>query len=366
MLKQKRKLISALIIFISIIGFTTKQVEASELKFSVEPVIPENQKDNGHTYFDLNMKPKQKQTLKVHMRNDTDKEVVVIPSIHTATTNINGVVEYGESNSQVDDTVQYKLEDLVKPAVKEVKIPAKNATDLELNVEMPEAEFSGILAGGITLTEKDAETEDTKEQDQEKGLAIENKYAYVVAIVLNESDQKVESELKLTNVEAGQVNARNAISATIQNTQPKYMNQLAVDTKIMKKGEKEVLYSSKKDSMQMAPNTSFAYPISLNGKKLEPGKYTLTMDATSMKQTWHFNKDFEIKADVAKKLNKTDVSIEKANNLWLYIVFALLLLLILLLLILLFNKKKKEKQQADLRKKAHKNRKKKVKNKHKV
>lgn len=361
MFNQKKKLISAFIIFSSIIGFTSKQVEASELKFSVEPVIPENQKDNGHTYFDLNVQPKQKQTLKIHMRNDTEEEVVVLPSIHTATTNINGVVEYGESNSQVDDTVQYKLEDIVKPAVKEVKIPAKGATDLELNITMPEKAFSGILAGGITLAEKDMDTKEKTDNDQSKGLAIENKYAYVVAIVLNESDKKIDSELKLTDVEPGQVNARNVINATIQNTQPKYMNQLSVDTKITKKGEKDIIYSSKKEGVQMAPNTSFAYPVSLDGEKLNPGKYTLTMDAAAMKQTWHFKKEFEIKADVAKKLNKSDVSIEKESNFLIYLIIAILLLLIIILLIILLVKKRKEKQQAQKKKmKNKKMRKKKV------
>ncbi|WP_242590281.1 MULTISPECIES: DUF916 and DUF3324 domain-containing protein [Enterococcus] len=324
------------------------------MKFSVEPVIPENQKDTGHTYFDLNMTPKQKQKLKVHMRNDTEKEVIVKPSVHAGTTNINGVVEYGESNTKVDDTVQYNIEDIVKPTVDEVKIPAKGSNDLELDIQMPEGKFKGILAGGITLEEK--EENKKEEKDKAQGLAIENKYAYVVAVVLHESDEKVESELKLTEVKPGQVNARNVINATIQNTQPKYMNQLSVNTKITKKGKKDVLYSSKNEGMQMAPKSSFSYPVSLNGEKLRPGKYTLDMYANSMKKEWHFVQDFEIKADVAKKLNETDVSVKK-NDMWIYILIGVLFLLIIILIVILLKKKKREKKEAERQMKKSKKRK---------
>lgn len=272
MLNVKKKLVIGLIFLLSLVSIIP-QANASQLKFSVEPVIPENQKDTSHSYFDLTMKPSEKQTLKVHMRNDTDNEVTVLPSVHAATTNINGVVEYGESNTKLDKTSKYNIEEIVKPAVNEVKIPANGSKDLELMVEMPKDGFDGILAGGITLKEKE-DTAETKKEKTQQGLAIENKYAYVVAVVLQETDVKIDSELKLNKVEPNQVNARNVINATLQNTQAKYMNQLSVDTKITKKGESDVLYSSKKEEMQMAPNTSFAYPVSLNGEKLKAGDYT--------------------------------------------------------------------------------------------
>ncbi|WP_317914836.1 WxL protein peptidoglycan domain-containing protein, partial [Carnobacterium maltaromaticum] len=72
----KKKVAFLCFIFIGLVSIIP-QVNASQLKFSVEPVIPENQKDTSHSYFDLMMKPSEQQTLKVHMRNDTDNEVTV-------------------------------------------------------------------------------------------------------------------------------------------------------------------------------------------------------------------------------------------------------------------------------------------------
>lgn len=239
----KKKVAFLCFIFIGLVSIIP-QVNASQLKFSVEPIIPVNQKDQSKTYFDLSVKPEDHQVLKIHMRNDTDKEVTVEPSVHAATTNINGVVEYGESNTKLNKTSQYNIEEIVKPTVKEVKIPANGATDLELTVDVPKDEFDGILAGGITLKEKDSHEEKKKQEGQ--GLAIENKYAYVVAVVLNELETKVDSELKLEKVAPNQVNARNVINATLQNTKPKYMNQLSIDSKVTKKVIKKFYILQKK------------------------------------------------------------------------------------------------------------------------
>jgi len=315
---------------------------ASELKFSVEPELPENQVTDKHTYFDLLTKPKQKQTLTLHLRNDTDKDVVVEPKINAATTNINGVVEYGESNTKLDKTAPYDLTEVVVPGEEEVKIPAKGSHDLKLKVQMPEKSFKGVLAGGITLQEKDQGKEKNDEKDkQDKGLAIENKYAYEVAILLQESEDKVVQDLSLEDVAPGQVNARNVINAKLKNPKATYINQLAVKAKITKKGSKDPLYTSEKKDMQMAPNTSFKYPISLEGEKLKPGNYKLTMKATSSEEEWSFTKDFEIKAEDAKKYNEKDVTIEDDNYFWWYVGLASVLILVAILVAVYIYRKKK-------------------------
>ncbi|MDO6662040.1 DUF916 and DUF3324 domain-containing protein [Bacillus thuringiensis] len=339
-MKKSKWFITLMLIFFFVMNI--RQVDASTMKYSVEPVIPENQKDKKNTYFDLNMKPSEEQTIKIRMRNDTNEDVIVIPTIKTATTNINGIVEYGKSNQEPDDTVPFKIEDIVSSKTKEVIIPKNGTTDLELEIKMPQEEFDGVLAGGITLQEKESEKKDTKKE----GLSIENRYAYTVAIVLHENDKPIEPKLTLGKVEPSQVNARNVINATIQNPNSRYMNQLVVKTKITRKNEKEVLYSSEKKDMQMAPNSSFTYPTSLNGKELKPGKYTLDMIAQSSGEVWDFTEDFEIKDEVAKQLNIKDVSIKKDYT-WVYIAVGFLLILIAVLFIVLFFRKKMQEKDKE-------------------
>lgn len=338
---KKNTLLTIIGVLIVNLVWFTPFASASKFKFGVYTVIPDNQIDTQKSYFNLKMEPNQKQTLTIQLKNDTEDDVVIEPEIHSATTNLNGVVEYGSTTAERDSSLPYELADLIKTD-KEITIPAKGSKDLQLNVTMPEEEFDGILAGGITLEEKKVASKNTKETT--KGLSIENKYAYVVGITLQETDETVKQDLQLHDVKAGQVNARNVINATLQNPTATYLNSFEVDAEVTKKGKTVVLYESKKQDMQMAPNSNFEYPISLNGEKFKSGKYTLHLKAKSSKESWEFEKDFTIKGEEVKQFNATDVSIEGLNYLA-YMVGLLILLVVGLLLYIFYSKKKQKKQQ---------------------
>ncbi len=325
-------------LFSNLVGI--EQANASELKFSVDPILPENQIDNSHTYFDLLVKPEQKQKLTIHMKNTTKKPVTVETTVNAATTNLNGVVEYGDSNTSIDETAPYNIEELVKPDEKEVTIPAGTEKDANFTVTIPSKSYEGVLAGGITLQEKDAKTV-SSEQKSNQGLAIENKYAYVVAVLLSESSNPIKSDLQLTKVEPGQVNARNTINTTIKNTKSKYENKINIQTKIRKKGSDDVLYHSEKEDMQIAPNTSLVYPTKLNGEKMEAGDYELEMDVSNNQQTWNFVKTFHIKGTTAEQFNKNDVSIKKSSTPKYYFIAGFIILVVLILVIFYLKRKKK-------------------------
>lgn len=342
--KRGLALVSLGFTFFLLSKFHTLDVQASELNYSVETVIPDNQIDKKQSYFNLKMTPSQHQELVIHLRNDTDKDVEVTPSVHPATTNLNGVVEYGPSLTKLDDTAPYNIQDIVKSSTDQIDIKAKSSVDYKLQVTMPEKAYDGLLAGGIYFEEKNQNKE---QSDKKSGMSIENQFSYVVAVLLNETDKEVTPEMALTKVEPGQVNARNVINSFLQNTQAAYIKNLKVVTDVKKKGKDEILYKSSKEEMQMAPNTTMSYPTALNGKELQPGVYNMHIVATSGKLKWEFNKEFTIAGDVAKKLNKADVTI-KHDNSWLYVLLGILLLLILVLLLFFMAWKKNKKKAEEL------------------
>lgn len=351
---KRKQLITLLIVALAIPFFKESSALASELNFAVEPTIPENQRDKTKTYFDLLVKPDSEQTIEINLRNDTENEVIVEPKIHSATTNLNGVVEYGPVDAKRDSTLKYDLNELVK-VEKEVKIPARSSIKLPLTIKVPKKEFDGILAGGIILQEKETKN---NENTETKGLSIQNQYAYVVALVLNENNNPVKPELKLNSVFPDQVNARNVINANLQNSTPNYLNQLNVVAKITKKGKTTALYETTKKAMQMAPNSNFDFPISLSGKKLEAGEYTLELTATTKADRWHWKKNFTIKADEAKKLNAKDVTIKKDYT-WVYILIGIILILLSILLVILILRRKQKKEEEERRRRNRIKRKKK-------
>lgn len=352
---KRKQLLTVLIIAFTIPFLHLTTVSASELNFAVEPLIPENQRDKTKTYFDLLVKPDSEQTIEINLRNDTENEVIVEPKVHSATTNLNGVVEYGPVETKRDSTLKHDLNEVVS-VEKEVKIPAQSSVKLPLTITVPKEEFNGILAGGITLQEKETKNNDNTET---KGLSIQNQYAYVVALVLNENNTQVKPELKLNKVFPDQVNARNVINANLQNSTPNYLNQLNVVAKITQKGKTTALYETTKKAMQMAPNSNFDFPISLAGEKLEAGEYTLELTATTKADRWHWKKNFTIKADEAKKLNAKDVTIKKDYT-WLYIMIGIGLIVLSILIVILILKRKRKKEEERKRRNRIKRKKKKT------
>ncbi len=319
--------------------------EAAEFNFAVTPQIPDNQIDKSKTYFDLQLDPDQRQELTVNLRNDTDQEVVVETQINSATTNSNGVVEYGENSIEPDSSLTFNLKDYVD-APSEITLAPHSQNAYTLDVHMPNEVFNGILAGGITFQEKQAEETAASTEDS-SGLAIKNEYSYVVALLMRQTTDNSTPDLKMENAGVDQVNARNLIYGNLQNPNPVYLNQLAANMTVTEAGSDEVIYQLSKQDMQMAPNSNFNMGLPLNGDRLSPGTYVLKVDAYGQKDdngefiftsegdqaenyryNWQLEQEFEVKADEARKLNESDVTV-KQDYTWIYILAGILILLLI-------------------------------------
>ncbi|WP_424321072.1 DUF916 and DUF3324 domain-containing protein [Lacticaseibacillus chiayiensis] len=355
-----KKILFCLAAFIAVLMTPAAHVFGSELNFAAKAQLPDNQVHKDVSYFDIKMDRGAKQTLHVDLRNDTDNEVTVDVGIASATTNINGVVEYSPNNIRPAKSLVFNLKDYVK-APSQIKIPAKGNTVLNLDVTMPDAPLKGQMAGGITL--KEHRTEDQAKEEQSKGMSINNRFSYVIGLVLQQVTQPVAPQMTLNTVKPGQVNYRNVISAVLENVTPTFINKVAIDANVRVKGAKKVLYKVKKEGMQLAPNTTFDFPIALAGKALEPGTYIaqlevygnqspdgqVTRQVNGHKQRyqnhWTLTKQFTITGHTAQDLNQKDVTLKATNHWWVYAllaVVALLLIVIAILVIMLVKRKRKK------------------------
>ena len=337
---------------------------ASEFNFAVTPKPSTNQIDKDKTYFDLLLAPNQEDTLTVDLRNDTDKKVVVEAHINSATTNNNGVVEYSKNDIKTDKSLKYNMKDYVE-APEQITLEPQSAAEYKVKIHMPNEKFDGVIAGGITFKEKTAEGTENMSDENDKGLAIKNEYSYVVALLMRQATDNGSPDLKLQSVTPNQRNARNVIQGNLQNPNATYLNQLATKATITKKGSSEALYTDDQAEMQMAPNSNFNLSVPLKGERLKAGKYTMKIEAYGQKDSdgtfnfkekdsqkeenfryhWSLEKDFEIKADEAKKLNDSDVTIKKDYT-WLYILIGILLL-VLIILFIVWRKRKNDKKDSE-------------------
>ena len=351
------KIYQKVLLFIATIftlGTVSKEVHANEFNFSVNPVLPENQIGESG-YFNLQMSPGQSQTLTITLKNTTDKTVVVEEEIASATTNINGVVEYSPNKIKADSTLKYNLVDYAS-IPKEVSLQPNSSQQVKVSVTMPKENFNGVIAGGITFKEKDSE----KTISNSKGLSIQNKYAYVVALLMQQNKNTVAPDLKLNSVEPSQVNYRNVINANLQNPKAGYLNQMYVQAEVKGLSNSKLSYKANKEMLQMAPNSNFDYPVFIgDGNKLEAGKYRLSMTVYGQKNNdgkftyvdskgkeqkfdyqWKFTKDFTILGKTASKLNSKDVTVKKTpwyENWLIWLGLLLILLALFFLFFIFFN-----------------------------
>ncbi|HCJ4447830.1 TPA: DUF916 and DUF3324 domain-containing protein [Listeria innocua] len=311
----------------------THKVEAAEMNFSVQAVIPENQVDKSKTYFDLKMVPGQEQDIEITMKNDTSKDVVVEMNHHTATTNDNGIADYSGSVKEPDSSLKYDLNDYIQ-INKEVTIPANGTITTTAHVKMPDELFDGVLLGGFTFIEK----EKSENLEAQKGTQIVNKYAYTIGIQIQETDTSVVPELILTKVSPNQINYRNVIQANIQNSKPAIIKDLKIEGKVFKKGDKLPLYETNKTGLRMAPNSNFNYSISMNNEEFKPGKYVFKGIAQSADKEWEFEKEFTIQGAAAKKYNNKAVELDRDYSLYIYLGIAVLMVTLIIIILILMKK----------------------------
>lgn len=325
---------SAILLTLSFIPFSVKA--ENTIDFSVRAIIPPNQIDHLKSYFDLKMNPGQKQDLKIEVFNNSKKEETIEANITFATTNDNGLIDYSKTNSkEADHSLKYPLTELIHETRKEVVIPAGKSKVVSFSITMPNSEYDGVILGAVHVKKK---MDGSEKDSTSKSIQIKNEYAYVVGIKLTENMKVVNPDLHLNAIKPKLVNYHTAIAATIQNSESSIVKDMSIDAQIFKKGSNDILYSSKKSDMSMAPNSNFDYAIDLNNNPIEPGTYRLKMKAIIGTQVWEWDELFTIGKE-AKELNNKAVELKQNYN-WMYFVSGLLLLIGFISFIF-FKKRKK-------------------------
>lgn len=314
------------------------------LGFSYKVKQPENQRNKEVGYFDLTMTSGQTQEVEIELLNNTEVAIEAEIRLNGAKTNGNGVIEYASDMIDNDKSLKYDFVDIVS-APETVKIPANGSVPVTLAIKMPEVEFDGFIAGGIELKRK----VDEKERAQQTGVI--NEYAFMIGMLLSETDTVVTPDLELNKVYAGLNNYRNSIFVNFSNVEANFLEDLTTSVQIMKKGEQTVLYETKKANMRMAPNSLIDFPVSMNGEKMVAGDYTAVISATSGDRKWNWTEDFTITDEEADKFNKQDVEllIEQGIN-WklvaIIVAGVFVVIMIIFLVIRTINKKKTAKKKA--------------------
>lgn len=321
-----------IVFFIDIFSFSiTGLASETQADFSVNTEQSMYQLDKTKTYFDLSLPVNESVPLVIHVTNNSDKIMEVAGELSPATTNINGVVEYCKTQNQLTSNVPFDIMKIASFEKEKQIIAPKQTVDFIVNVSVSTRDYTGVVAGGITLRDVTEE----KNSDETKGM-FKNKFAYAIALLIHGEKASTKNTITLEEVTPTQINSRNVVSAVIENKTANYINKVSIEADIINKSGKKVL-SERKEHMQIAPSSIFRFPIYYEKQAMKAGEYTLTMFVKSEKQEWKLKKTFRIIKEKATTLNETDVS-EKADIEW--FVIALAGITLLLIVVLFFALKK--------------------------
>ena len=344
------KTIKIMCIFNLIVGFTffaTSLAEANNApKFSVSPIIPENQINDVSSYFNLRMEAGKEQNIEVELTNNRDSSIEIEINAVTAKSNQNGVIDYSQLDEELDSSLLISFSE-ISEVEQLIVLKANERKKVPIMINLPSVKFDGVILGGLNFSEK-------IKAGEEHGQ-VSNQFSYSLAVMISQTDEEVIPILNLEDISAAQSNYRNVINAEIQNSQAVIVTDMSIDAQVYRKDEKEPLFNRSVSNFQMAPNSRLPFYIHTGSAPLVAGDYRLEMQATVNGEDWEWEEEFTIDEKTAMALNNTAVDLDYKQSSLLYLLIGSGLTIGLLscgVLITIYIKKEKEKKALEEKRKA--------------
>jgi len=284
-------------------------VKGTEMDFTAFVVtFPEGQRGDK-PYLDLLMAPGQEQEVEIKVRNLSNRERVLLLEVGTATTSSTGVVSYCPGQvAQPDSTLLFAMEDLIT-LPEQVMLNPGETKQVLFTIRMPELEFEGILAGGISISPQPDLEEDLEEVE---GM-VRNFFAITIPILLRQEEGEVLPQLQLNEVAAGHRNSRNAVMINLQNIKPMFINEVEAAVQVSRTGRSDALWTIQWEG-QIAPNSTFNLYVPLGGDEFIAGEYQVDMEFVANNGRWSFTDSFTLSEEAAQILNEEDVELGEAST----------------------------------------------------
>lgn len=348
-MKSFKKIISGIAALLGMVTVFSGNVQAAsgQVGYNIQAVIPGNQVDKKNTFFDLRMKPGQKQTLTVMVNNTSSQDTTYKVEINQAYTNNQGFIDYNDPKESKKNNYPYKIADIIKTDPT-ITVPANSTKKLALLVSMPAKAYDGQILAAVKVTKNGTE----------KTSGVGTTYGYLLGIKLTENSKTVKRDVKLLKVAPAVSFGKTSVVATLENPTMDAIghlvyNAVVTDTKTGKVVRK-VNYNN---NMQLAPNSKYNFAIDWKNQEIIPGKYNLKLTISdALGNKWKFNKNFTITDTEAKGVN--DATINTGNNkpdyTWVWILIGVIVGLAILGIVLFFilRKRKKEGKSTGAKKKS--------------
>lgn len=340
-----KRIVASLLVFITMsLSFTSAafaddkedKKNRDTMGFTVETVLPSNQVDPSRSFYFLKVNPGETQRVQLKVISTRKEARTVKVSLNDAMTSTEASIDYGVDEPTLDDSLKNPVSEIVKvpEEFKEVTVQNYEEKTIELEITPPQEAFAGIKLGAVRLIGVPSKTENKK-----TGLKVET--GYTIGMVLTEDAAQYNSggELGFKNVDVLLSNGSKVVGVTLQNDQPKMIDQLKMSVKVRKKGSDKVLFEKKGEDLSVAPNTNFTYQVPLGMENVEAGKYSVEITAQNQEKEWNWTKEVSVTNEAAAKLNEEAVD-KVITPRWVPIITVILGVMLIGLIIVIANRRR--------------------------
>jgi len=321
-------------------------ITATAMDFSVIPDLPDNQRQNGSSFFDLIVTPGMQQDLKVVVGNSIDDEIVVLVELITASTSRNGQINY-TSRGITDSTLKFSFENLVTVPQTHFTIPAGGEIEIPVTLTVPNESFEGAILGSIRVLRE------ATEQEREEAGALVNQYAHVTAVRLvmrDDAEEIITPDFALGSITTELVNYRASIIAHVRNIEPILIKGASATARIFPLGSDQPIFEHSMNTLDFAPNSVFPFSfVDREGFGIDPGNYTAVITINHEGRTWEFDENFSITPEAAEEINDGAVNqnLQPEQNddsipIWIFVAIGLggaILIAVIVLIIVIVKRK---------------------------
>jgi len=287
--------------------------QEQSLPFTVEPIYPQNHNIQTKGYFDLFVKPGEKQTIQVRVTNNENKETTISIKSADAYTNPVGGIMY-DVNIESPNTAL--LKDNVRLSKylqvgETITVPPLTSIEVPIQVSVPDINVQTML-GGIIFTRKGDESR--QQENTEEGTAnfiINTETNIAIAVQLNVMDKEEQSNFSVG--EAGFLPETSQVYIEMVNDAYKIQEDIAGNYEVINE-QGHVLFEGQFGPFNMAPKTKIRFPIQWGNETVEDGDYNITVDGSiagrKINQTIPFKIGVE---DIEKFVEKNQRNLPEAR-----------------------------------------------------
>lgn len=286
------RLLSILFVCLFVNCVTTVSAQTGEVGFSVERVPHVQQTNDRVGYFDLLVKQDEETTLDVIIHNHTSENKTFDVKIGNGYTNENGVVMYDQEHAIPD---HLSFTELVSTFDENVTIAAGESKQISFVLESVNEDVDGVILGGIRVSE-------TEERQEDAQVGLQNRYEYVIGVVLRTSVKQIPFRPEWKGVNVNQQHHYPHIAFQVMNASGTISRDLDVHMTIRSEEEDVIDYTIE---AKMVPYTStgFRFPLT---KRLDAGIYQveMTMTEPGTGSTWTWKDELMVSEEEAETIRE--------------------------------------------------------------